>query len=85
MSHEFRSALSRRSFMAGARDAAQGMFRPGIVRQIGLEQPEAVRLTLSDRVPENVRGRIEALGAEIAAGRLHVSTDWTGPEFPNPA
>ena len=68
-----------------AKDIAEGSFKPGSIRQIGLEQPEAVRLTMAERVPASVRSRIEALGAEIKAKRLDISTEWSGPEFANPA
>lgn len=73
------------ALFSAAKDVAEGVFRPGIIRQIGLEQPEAVRLTLAERVPAAVRVRIEALSGEIAAKRLDVPTEWSGPEFANPA
>ena len=68
-----------------AKDVAEGVFQPGVIRQIGLEQPEAIRLTLAERVPAAARARIEALAGEIVAKRLDVSTEWSGPEFANPA
>ncbi len=68
-----------------ARDVAQGTFRPGVVQQIGLDQPDAVRLTLAERVAPDIRSRIMALSGDIASKRLDVSTDWAGPEFANPA
>ncbi len=67
------------------KDVATGAFRPGVVRQIGLEQPEAVRLTLAERVPASVRQRIEALAGEIVSKKLEVSTEWSGAEFATPA
>ncbi len=68
-----------------AKDVAEGTFKAGSIRQIGLDQPDAVRLALSERVTPDVRARIEALAGEIRAKRLEVSTEWSGPEFPNPA
>jgi basic membrane protein A and related proteins len=67
-----------------AEDVVRGRFRGGVVRRIGLEQPEAVRLALSGRVPPEVRGRIEALAGDIVAGRVAVPTEWAGEEFASP-
>jgi basic membrane protein A len=54
------------------RDLANGSFKPGVFRHIGLEQPEAVRLVIAPSVPEAVRTKIE------------VPTAWSGEEFANP-
>lgn len=54
------------------------------VRYIGLERPEAVRLTMADRVPTAVRSQVAQAASDIAAGHLTVSTEWTGPEFATP-
>ena len=70
-------------FMA-VRDFVQGTFKPGVVHQVGLESAEAVRLTMAPRVAPNVRQRIETVAADIMAGRLAVSTQWSGTEFTNP-
>ena len=66
-------------------DLVSGSLKFGAVERIGLNQPDAVRLTLSASVPAAVRERIDALAARIKSGAMAVSTDWTGPEFPNPA
>ena len=67
------------------RDVVNGTFKPGVFRHIGLEQPEAVRLAMAPDVPAEVRTKIEALAAEIVAGRLAVPTEWSGEELANPA
>ena len=54
------------------------------VRYIGLERPEAVRLTMADRVPTAVKSQVAQAASDIAAGRLTVSTEWTGLEFATP-
>jgi basic membrane protein A len=36
-------------------------------------------------VPAEVRTKIDALAAEIVAGRLAVPTEWSGEEFATPA
>ncbi|MFT8243924.1 BMP family protein [Roseomonas sp. BN140053] len=65
------------------RDVAEDRFVPGTIRQIGLEQPDAVRLTLAPQVPPAIRARLDAVAAEIVAKRLEVPTEWSGKEFPN--
>jgi basic membrane protein A len=77
-------ADSGRALFNAAQDLVKGLFKPGMTKQIGLEQPEAVRLTVSDRIPPDVRSLISALAADIVAGRVHVSTEWTGDEFETP-
>ena len=67
------------------RDLANGSFKPGVFRHIGLEQPEAIRLVMAPSVPADVRAKIEALSAEIVAGKLTVATEWSGEEFATPA
>jgi basic membrane protein A len=68
-----------------ARDLAGGTFKPGVFRHIGLEQPEAIRLVMAASVPAEVRTKIDALSAEIVAGRLTVPTEFSGEEFTTPA
>ncbi|MCK8783698.1 BMP family protein [Roseomonas sp. NAR14] len=65
-------------------DLAAGRFQAGAIRRIGLEQPEAVRLTLAPRVPAAVAARIAAAAEAIAVGRLDVPVSWSGEEFPTP-
>jgi basic membrane protein A and related proteins len=77
-------ADSGRALYQAVADKANGTFKPGVVRQVGLEIPEAVRLAMAARVPADVRQRIAQLGDDIVAGRLRVPTEWSGDEFPNP-
>lgn len=67
------------------RDLADGSFKPGVFRHIGLEQPEAVRLVMAVGVPHAVQARIAALAADIVAGKLVVPVEWKGEEFATPA
>ncbi|MFD2182812.1 BMP family protein [Rhodoplanes azumiensis] len=78
-------ADSGRAVFQAVADKAAGRFAAGHIRQVGLDTPEAVRLTMAPRVPEDVRTRIAAIAAEIVAGRLAVPHDWRGEEFPTPA
>ena len=67
--------------LQAAKDLAAGTWEPGVVRRIGLEDPEAVSLALAPEVPEEVRARITELAEGIASGAIEVSVDYDGPEF----
>lgn len=66
---------------SAAREIVDGSFKPGIVRPIGLEDPEAVRLALSRRVPAEIRARLVSESIDVFSDPAVVSTDWTGSEF----
>lgn len=66
-------------------DIAASRFQPGTIKKIGLEQPAAIRLSVADSVPADVRARLSNLAAEIVAHKVAVPTDWTGEEFATPA
>lgn len=63
------------------RDLQQDRWEPGVVRKIGLENPAAISLVVSDSVPADVRAQIEALRDQIVAGGIEVSTAYEGPEL----
>lgn len=67
--------------LQAARDLARGKWEAGTVRQIGLEDPEAVSLALAPEVPQDVRARVAALSAAIVADEIEVRTDYAGEEF----
>jgi basic membrane protein A len=77
-------ADSGRALFAAVADKAAGRFTPGVVRQVGLETPEAVRLVMAPRVPEAVRARISETATDIVAGKMKVPHEWTGEEFATP-
>jgi basic membrane protein A len=64
-----------------ARDLENGDWQAGRIVEIGLEEPEAVRLSLAPDVPDGVRERVDSLAERIVAGELAVDTDYDGPEF----
>jgi basic membrane protein A len=64
-----------------AKDLAEGTWQPGVVRQIGLEDPQAVALALAPEVSEEVRAKIAGLAEEIVAGNIDVSVEYEGEEF----
>lgn len=64
-----------------AKDLAEGEWQPGVVHQIGLENPEAVSLALAPDVPEEVRATIAGLTDAIVSGAIEVSVEYDGEEF----
>jgi basic membrane protein A and related proteins len=70
-----------KAMFAAIEDHAQGRWQPGVIRQIGLEDPEAVRLTLSADVAQTVRERLERLREAVAGGSVKVPDSYNGPEF----
>lgn len=66
-------------------DLVAGALKVGGIERIGLNRPDAVRLTMSRSVREDMVSRILALATQIKGGAVHVSTEWSGPEFPTPA
>lgn len=63
------------------RDFVEGSWEPGTIASIGLENPDAVSLTLSSDVSDDVREKIESLRDQIIAGEIEVSTEYDGPEL----
>jgi basic membrane protein A len=53
----------------------------GEVRELGIEDPRAVSLSMAARVPADVRERIEAVTAEVRAGKIAIDAEYAGPEF----
>lgn len=78
-------ADSGAAVFAAVEDLARDRLRLGAVHAIGLEKPEAVRLSVAPSVPGDVRRRLEGLAADVVAGRIAVPTVWSGEEFPTPA
>jgi basic membrane protein A and related proteins len=64
-----------------AKEVAAATFTPGIIRQIGLEVPEAVSLALSSSVDAAIAAEIAVLSAQLVAGEIEVITEYDGPEF----
>lgn len=72
--------VSMAGFLA-AKAMQDGSWQAGEIVSIGLENPEAVRLSLAPSVSAEVRERIETLTEEIVAGRIEVQTGYEGAEF----
>lgn len=70
--------------MAGfeaASDMVNGTWEAGRVVKIGLDNPDAVSLALAPDVSSEVKEQVARLAADIAAGRIKVSTEYEGEEF----
>ncbi len=72
--------VSRAVSGSGA-DLAAGSWKPGVVKKIGLDDSQAVRLALAPDVPEKVRAKVEELADRIRSGEIKVSVEYDGPEF----
>jgi basic membrane protein A len=66
-------------------DARNGQFAAGQIRKVGLQNPQAVRLTMASEVPESTRQQLAQVAAAIASGRVQVPESYDGAEFANPA
>ena len=66
------------------RDLRDAAFQPGVVRKVGVADAAAVRLSMADNVPADVRTLIESTAAAIASGRVIVPEAYDGPEFQTP-
>jgi basic membrane protein A len=78
-------ADSGRAVFAAAADFTGGKLRTGAIRSIGLEVPEAVRLTTGPNVSPEIVAHIAQLAGAVTAGTRAVPTVWSGAEFPTPA
>ncbi|AUH63233.1 BMP family protein [Paracoccus zhejiangensis] len=63
------------------RDFTGSDWKPGVIKSIGLENPDAVSLTLSGNVPDDVRQSIDVFRQKIVDGEIEVVTDYEGPEL----
>ncbi len=72
--------VSMAGFLA-AEAVKQGNWSSGEVVRIGLENPEAVRLSLAPWVEDDIVAELDRLAAEIAEGSIDVQTSYDGEEF----
>lgn len=63
------------------RDYTSGQWTPGVIKSIGLENPQAVSLALSEDVPAEVRTEVDALREQIVTDQIEVATDYEGQEL----
>lgn len=70
-----------RAIVRAISDLSTGTWQAGKQVQIGLDNSSAVRMSLADTVPEEIRHRIGELTQAIAAGEIDISITYTGDEF----
>ncbi len=63
------------------RDLQSGKFPAGLVRKVGIANPQAVRLSMSDDVPTQVRDRIALATQSMTQGDIKLPEAYDGPEF----
>lgn len=66
------------------RDLRDGRFQPGVVRKLGLADSAAVRLSVAQDVPIDLKAMIADVADGIRSGRIHVPDQYDGPEFQTP-
>ncbi len=64
-----------------AKDLSDGKWKPGVIRKIGIENPDAVSVPLAPHVSKAVRNKLKKLRQELADCKIEVSTKYDGPEF----
>ena len=64
--------------LSAARDVKNGDWQSGQVVEIGLENPDAVRLSLAPSVPDEVRKRTDSLAQRIIEENIEVKTTEVG-------
>ncbi|MBL8382694.1 MAG: BMP family protein [Burkholderiales bacterium] len=62
-------------------DVVAGRLVRGEVRTLGMEDPHAVRLALAPAVPAEVRARLDRLASDLAASRIALPLEYSGPEL----
>lgn len=63
------------------RDLRAGSFKAGEIRKIGLDDTNAVRLSIHPSVPAAVSAKIAEYAEGIRSGRIAVPETYDGPEF----
>ena len=67
--------------LAAARDLAEGKWQAGQIVQMGLDDSDAVNLTLGADVSDEVRAQLNELRHAIIAEEIDVSVSYDGKEF----
>jgi basic membrane protein A len=66
------------------RDLKMGQFELGKIQKVGLQNAQAVRLTMAADVPNSVRQQIAKVSEDIQTGKIKIPEAYTGPEFATP-
>jgi len=62
-------------------DLVRGSVATNTIVKIGLARPDAVRLTMSAALSDDIRKRVDALARQIKDGEVEVPTTWNGDCF----
>jgi basic membrane protein A and related proteins len=73
-----------RGVYQSVQDLRQGQFPQGLVRKVGIADPQAVRLSMAASVSAEVRAKVIAAAEGIASKRILVPEEYAGPEFATP-
>jgi len=82
---EMSMVLQRMAVLQAVRDLKTGQFELGKIQKVGLQNAQAVRLTMAADVPDAVRQKIAQVSADIQAGKVKIPEAYSGPEFATPA
>jgi basic membrane protein A len=64
-----------------AREYKQGVLKGNVITVIGLEDPDVVRLAVSDNVPKKIVKKLEKLKNDVLNGKIKINHEYTGMEF----
>ena len=64
-----------------AREYKQGVLKGNVITVIGLEDPDVVRLAVSENVPKKIVKKLEKLKKDVLNGKIKINHEYTGMEF----
>lgn len=68
------------AFQAG-QDLYDSLWKGGVQRRIGIENPRAVSLVMAEKIPPAIQQRVGLFQRELKAGGYKIATQYDGPEF----
>ena len=66
------------------RDVHRSSFKPGVIEKIGLNDADAVSLTMADDVSPAIRARVDKAAQGIRDGQIKMTEQFDQAEFPTP-
>jgi basic membrane protein A len=67
------------------RQTQQGKFEGGRINKVGLQNKDAVRLSIADDVPQGTKQKIMQVSASLQKGEVQIIENYEGPEFTLPS
>ncbi|HKY01365.1 MAG TPA: BMP family ABC transporter substrate-binding protein [Burkholderiales bacterium] len=68
------------AFQAG-QDLYDSLWKGGIQRRLGVENPRAVRLVMAEKIPAAIQQRVELFQRELKAGGYKIAMQYDLPDF----